>query len=382
MENESFQKIRPYFDNEVNDAVNRLLQQDGFRGFLKKFLFPNNIEEGINKVSQINSIREFQEIVSSVFFESIIAQTIKEFNVKGLSNIDKKKRYVFVSTHRDIVLDSALLQIALYRNGYETFRSAIGNNLVPSKLLEEIAKINKMFLVIRDGSVREMLDNSLLLSNYIRKSILEDHESVWIAQRSGRTKDGNDMTQQGVLKMLAQSNKGVLISGLQDLNIVPLSISYEYESCDALKARELVISSKKVYVKEPDEDFNSMNTGVLQNKGRVQINIGTPINDLLEEIESCRPANDMLKDITQLIDRQIYLDYKLWKTNYIAADMVEGKQQYNQYYSSDEKKEFVDYVERLVQHTDVDKTEFRDVLLRMYANPVFNKAKTLKQAYR
>ncbi len=382
MENESFQKIRPYFDNEVNDAVNRLLQQDGFRGFLKKFLFPNNLEEGLKKVSQINSIREFQEIVSSVFFESIIAQTIKEFKIKGLSNIDKKKRYVFVSTHRDIVLDSALLQIALYRNGYETFRSAIGNNLVPSKLLEEVAKINKMFLVIRDGSVREMLDNSLMLSNYIRKSILEDHESVWIAQRNGRTKDGNDMTQQGVLKMLAQSNKGVLISGLQDLNIVPLSISYEYESCDALKARELVISSKKVYVKEPDEDFNSMNTGVLQNKGRVQINIGTPINDLLEEIESCRPANDMLKDITQLIDRQIYLDYKLWRTNYIAADMIEGKQQYAQHYSSSEKQEFVDYVERLVQHTDVDKTEFRDVLLKMYANPVFNKAKILKQAYR
>ena len=190
------------------------------------------------------------------------------------------------------------------------------------------------------------------------------------------------MTQQGVLKMLAQSNKGVLISGLQDLNIVPLSISYEYESCDALKARELVISSKKVYVKEPDEDFNSMNTGVLQNKGRVQINIGTPINDLLEEIESCRPANDMLKDITQLIDRQIYLDYKLWRTNYIAADMIEGKQQYVQHYSFSEKQEFVDYVERLVQHTDVDKTEFRDVLLKMYANPVFNKAKILKQAYR
>lgn len=382
MENESFQKIRPYFDHEVNDAVNRILCQDGFRGFLKKFLFPTNFEEGVKKVSKIKSCMEFQEMISSVFFESIIAQTIKEFKVKGLSNLDKKKRYVFISTHRDIVLDSALLQIALYRNHFETTRSAIGNNLVPSKLLEEIAKLNKMFLVIRDGSVREMLDNSLTLSTYIRKSILEDHESVWIAQRNGRTKDGNDKTQQGLLKMLAQSNKGVLISGLQDLNIVPISISYEYESCDALKARELVISSKRVYVKEPGEDFNSINTGVLQNKGRVEINIGTPINDLLEEIESCRPANDMLKDITQLIDRQIFLDYKLWKTNYIAADLVEGKHQYEQFYTADEKDGFIGYVENYVQHTDVDKDEFRGVLLRIYANPVFNKTRTLKQMYR
>lgn len=379
MENESFQKIRPYFDHEVNDAVNGILNQDGFKGFLYKFLYPNNLEEGIKRVSQISSIREFQEVVSSVFFESIIAQTIKEFTVNGLSNIDKSKRYVFISSHRDIVLDSALLQIALYRNGFETTRSAIGNNLVPSNLLEEIAKLNKMFLVIRDGSVREMFDNSLTLSSYIRKSILEDHESVWIAQRNGRTKDGNDKTQQGLLKMLAQCNKGVLISGLQDLNIVPLSISYEYEPCDALKAREKVISSHSVYKKQPGEDFNSINTGVLQNKGRVQINIGSPINDLLDEIESCRPANDMIKDITLLIDRQIHSVNKLWKTNYIAADLINSTSHYNQFYTSEEEKGFVDYVENLVQHTDVDKDQFREVLLKIYANPVFNKTKTQLQ---
>lgn len=375
MENELFQKIRPYFDSEVNEAVNGILQQDGFRGFLYKFLYTNNIEEGITETSKISSIREFQEKISSVFFEKIISQTIKDFRVSGLTNLDKSKRYVFISTHRDIVLDSALLQIALFRHGFETTRSAIGNNLVPSKLLEEVAKLNKMFLVIRDGSVREMLENSLTLSAYIRNSIINDHESVWIAQRNGRTKDGNDLTQQGLLKMLAQSNKGPLIEGLQDLNIVPVSISYEYESCDALKARELILSRNGVYKKEPGEDFNSINTGVLQNKGCVEINIGTPIHDLLNDIPSCRPANDMLKDVSQLIDRQIYLGYTLWKTNYIAADLVSKSDRYSAFYSVEERSQFVEYIQQKAIHTDVDSTEFIDVLLKIYANPVFNKAK-------
>ena len=265
--------------------------------------------------------------------------------------------------------------MALYNNHIETTRTAIGNNLVPSELLGEIAKLNKMFLVIRDGSNREMIESSSILSSYIRKSINEDHESVWIAQRNGRTKDGDDKTQQGLLKMMAQSTKGSLIVGLQDLNIVPISISYEYEPCDSLKAREIVLSRKNAYIKKPGEDFNSINTGIMQNKGCVEVNIGKPISDLLDNIESCRPANDMLKDITQLIDSEIYTNYKLWKNNYIAADMLSTKSEYSDYYSIEDFDKFRDYINKLVDNTDVVKEEFRDVLLRIYANPVFNKAK-------
>ncbi len=378
MENELYQYIRPYFDSEIPDAVQRVLQYDGFRGFLKKFLYPNNFDEGIREVEKIKTIREFQELVSGRFFQLIIAQTIKELNVVGLENLDKNKRYLFISTHRDIVLDSALLQVSLFYRGFETTRSAIGNNLVPSKLLEEVAKMNKMFLVIRDGSVREMLDNSIRLSSYIRKSILQDHESVWIAQRNGRTKDGNDITQQGLLKMFAQSNtKKTLIEGFQDLNIVPVSISYEYESCDALKARELVLSKNGSYQKQPGEDFNSINTGVMQQKGNVEIVVGKPISDLLDNIEGCRPANDMLKDVALLIDTQIYSSYKLWKTNYIAADIVSNSNTYQQFYTMDDRVKFEKYIENHVNHTDVDKDEFKSILLNIYANPVFNKAKNL-----
>lgn len=377
MENDSFHKIRPYHNSEVSEAIQRVLEEDGFRGFLAKFLFPNQLETGIEIVSKIKTIKEFQDIVSSKFFNLIIRQTIKEFKINGLQNIDPQKRYLFISTHRDIVLDSALLQMALYNNHIETTRTAIGNNLVPSELLGEIAKLNKMFLVIRDGSNREMIESSSILSSYIRKSINEDHESVWIAQRNGRTKDGDDKTQQGLLKMMAQSTKGSLIVGLQDLNIVPISISYEYEPCDSLKAREIVLSRKNAYVKKPGEDFNSINTGIMQHKGFVEINIGKPISDLLDSIESCRPANDMLKDITQLIDSEIYSYYKLWKTNYIAADMLSSIPEYSDYYSIEDFDKFRDYINKLVDNTDVVKEEFRDVLLHIYANPVYNKAKTL-----
>jgi 1-acyl-sn-glycerol-3-phosphate acyltransferase len=377
MENDSFHKIRPYHNSEVSEAIQRVLEEDGFRGFLAKFLFPNQLETGIEIVSKIKTIKEFQDIVSSKFFNLIIRQTIKEFKINGLQNIDPQKRYLFISTHRDIVLDSALLQMALYNNHIETTRTAIGNNLVPSELLGEIAKLNKMFLVIRDGSNREMIESSSILSSYIRKSINEDHESVWIAQRNGRTKDGDDKTQQGLLKMMAQSTKQSLIVGLQDLNIVPISISYEYEPCDSLKAREIVLSRKNAYVKKPGEDFNSINTGIMQHKGFVEINIGKPISDLLDNIESCRPANDMLKDITQLIDSEIYTNYKLWKNNYIAADMLSSKPEYSNYYSIEDFDKFSDYINKHVDNTDVVKEEFRDVLLHIYANPVYNKAKIL-----
>ena len=376
MDNENlYNNIRPYFDSEINDAIQTILKHDGFRGFLAKFLFPNQLDKGIEIVSKINSIKEFQDVVSSKFFELIIHQTIKDFRINGIDNLDPQKSYLFVSTHRDIVLDSALLQIAFYRHKFNTSRSAIGNNLVPSDLLKEVAKINKMFLVIRDGTAREMLENSMLLSSYIRKSILQDNESVWIAQRNGRTKDGDDKTQQGLLKMLAQSNKGSLIEGLQDLNIVPISISYEYESCDALKAREIVLSRRSVYVKLPGEDFNSINTGIMQNKGGVEINIGKPINDILENIESCRPANDMLKDITHLIDEEIYNGFKLWKTNYIAADMISPKKKYSKFYIEQDYIDFEKYVAKHIANTDVPKDEFKEVFLQIYAKPVFNKAK-------
>lgn len=376
MDHETYQNIRPYFDSEIPEAVGRVLQYDGFRGFLKKFLYPNNFEEGIKEIEKISSVREFQELVSGNFFQLIINQTIKNLNVVGLENLDKNKQYLFISTHRDIVLDSALLQVSLFYRGFETTRSAIGNNLVPSEVLVEVAKMNKMFLVIRDGSVREKLENSIRLSSYIRKSIMEDGESVWIAQRNGRTKDGNDTTQQGLLKMFAQSNSDkTLIEGLQELNIVPIAISYEYESCDALKARELVLSKQGNYIKQPGEDFNSINTGVLQRKGNVEIVVGKPITDMLDNIESCRPANDMLKDIAQLIDNQIYSSYKLWKTNYIAADIVSESNKYAEYYTEDERIDFEKYIDKHVQHTDVDKVEFKLILLNIYANPVFNKAK-------
>ena len=373
MNKDKFHKIRPYFDSEVNEAVKKILENTVFSNFISKYLFDGKIEDYFSQISQISSVREFQEEISSKYINKMSVLSIKKLNVQGLDNVKKSKPYLFISTHRDIALDSALLQIALYHNGYNTTRSAIGNNLVPNDLLLDIAKLNKMFLVIRDGSVRELPKNSFLLSEYIRNSITNDKESVWIAQRNGRTKDGNDQTQKGLLKMLATSYNGILIEGLKELNIVPISISYEYETCDAMKASETVISLNGTYKKQPGEDMKSIETGILQYKGNVEINICKPINDKLDKISSELTENDKLKYLASLIDSEIYNSYKLWGNNYIAADILSNKNNFESKYTTEEKIKFEQYINEKVELTDLDKNCFKENLLKIYANPVYNK---------
>ena len=370
-----YDKIRPFYDHEVNDAIKRILKEQKFQLFLSKYLLgKENIESEIEQFSKINSVDEFQVGISAGFFKKVISTTITELKLEGFENIQKDKSYLFISNHRDIVLDSAMLQVALFDKGHKTTRTAIGNNLVFNDILMDISKLNKMFLVLRDGSVRELVKNSAILSSYIQHSIGEG-ESVWIAQRNGRTKDGNDATQQGLLKMLSMSGKENISEKIYNLNIVPVSVSYEYESCDILKTKEL--SSLKIngkYEKESGEDFMSIKTGVFQNKGNVKLHIGKPINSLSEQWQNFEGnENEFLQNLASVIDKQILSNYHLFANNYIAADMLHNSSKYAKNYSQEEKDKFIQYFEENLSEIKENREISKEIFLSIYANPVFNK---------
>lgn len=373
--NTEYNKIRPFYDHEVNDAIKRILKEEKFQLFLSKYLLgKEDIENEIEQFSKINSVDDFQVGISAGFFKKIISTTITELKLEGFENIQKDKSYLFISNHRDIVLDSAMLQVALFDKGHKTTRTAIGNNLVFNDILMDISKLNKMFLVLRDGSVRELVKNSAILSSYIQHSIGEG-ESVWIAQRNGRTKDGNDATQQGLLKMLSMSGKENISEKIYNLNIVPVSVSYEYESCDILKTKEL--SSLKIngkYEKESGEDFVSIKTGVFQNKGNVKLHIGKPINSLSEQWQKFEGnENEFLQNVANVIDKQILSNYHLFTNNYIAADMLCNSSKYAENYSHEEKNNFIKYLEEKLSEIKENQEISKEIFLRIYANPVFNK---------
>jgi hypothetical protein len=241
-----------------------------------------------------------------------------------------------------------------------------------SEFVIDAGKVNRMFKVVRDGTKREMLNNSKRLSAYMRYTITQKNTSLWIAQRKGRTKDGNDKTEPGLLKMLNISGTGNFLENFTELNIVPLTISYEYEPCDVLKVRELYSSLKAPYKKSPGEDLNSIITGITQQKGRIHFSVGKPINDKLYEIEE-RANNDKINQLTRMIDKQIYENYKLWKTNYIAYDILYNNGKYINKYTSEDKKAFKNYLTKQLNNIKGDKKILQKIFLNIYANPVENK---------
>ncbi len=368
----NFDDIRPYYDEEVNEAMKRILKNDNFNYFLNKYILNSDKkEEEINEIKNINSIHKFQSLVSHKFLRKIISLTITKFETAGLQNINKEDAYLFISNHRDIVLDSALLQIVLFENGFKTTQNAIGNNLVITDLLMDIAKINKMFLVKRDGNARELIENSHVLSAFIDDSI-KSNQSVWIAQRNGRTKDGIDETQNGLIKMLSLSGEGSMVEKIHRLNIVPVSVSYEFETCDFLKARELTLSQDVKYEKQAGEDLLSIETGIVQNKGQVTLVIGKPLNESFDDWGKLEGTdNDIIKEISLCIDKAIASNYKLYPNNYIATDILNNSSQYNDFYSLEQKNYFENYFNSNVEKADVNKAVFKDYFLKIYANSVF-----------
>lgn len=368
-----FTDISPYTDAEAVEALGKLADHPAVVE-VSKAIFPDKEPEFLRKIlKSVKSIDEFQILVMNKAVEWVLSTTAHNFSYDGIGNLKKiNGKFLAMSNHRDIILDPAITQVVLYRNAIPMTEIAVGSNLLTNKYIEYLIRSNRMIKVIRGINARQLYLSSQVLSKYIRECITSGRSSIWIAQREGRAKDGIDTTEQGLLKMLDMSGTADFTTNFEELNIVPLSISYEYEPCDILKARERLISRTQKYVKGSREDLISIMTGIQQQKGNIHLNIGSPLTHDEIEAASCCNKNDRYQAIRHAVDVRIIEGYKLWKTNYIGYDMVNHTFKYRDKYTPEDVAQFTDYVE--LQLDKVEKSlcraDLRDIFLRIYANPV------------
>ncbi|MCQ2144197.1 MAG: 1-acyl-sn-glycerol-3-phosphate acyltransferase [Bacteroidales bacterium] len=372
MKDTKFDDIRPYYEEEIPAAMHRIADCNIFP-IVASFVFPGReVEEIRAMVRSFTTTDEFQKIVMYKAHEEIIKNSTQGFTVTGLEKLDKDKPYLFVSNHRDIVLDASLLQKALVDHGMETSEITFGANLMTTQLVVDIGKSNKMFRVERGGNPREFYLSSVHLSEYIRHAITEKKQSVWIAQRNGRTKDGNDQTDQGIVKMFGLSRPDDKIESLAELNIVPVAVSYEWEPCDILKVLELYESSKRAYTKKPGEDLNSIITGIMAPKGHVHFSVCDPLGreDLLRY--DGLTSSSFNREIAALMDQRIYAGYHLYPNNWIAHDIRYGQKLHSDRYTPQQKAAFREHLAKLMKYDSYELETLRDLLLAIYSNPVDN----------
>lgn len=371
-----FNDIAPFNDEEAAAALSRLANHPN-TPWISRYIFPDKPASFLAELLRnIHTVDEFQTLVMSKAVEWVISASMKNFTYAGIGNIKKLKgKYLAMSNHRDIILDPAIMQLVLNRNGLDPTEICVGDNLLKQKSVELLIRSNRMIKVIRGISARELYLSSQQLSKYIRESITSGHSSVWIAQRQGRTKDGIDVTEQGLLKMLDMSGTKDFVENFKEIQIVPISMSYEYEPCDIMKAREVLISRTQKYVKRELEDLESIILGIKQQKGNVHMNIDTPITEAeIIEASEC-DKNDRYKKMRYAVDRRVIQGYKLWKTNYMAYDWVNNTTKYSDHYDKADMEAFRAYVAgqlKLVEST-LDHEELKDIFLHIYSNPVLNK---------
>lgn len=368
-----FTDISPYTDAEAVEALGKLADHPAVVE-VSKAIFPDKEPEFLRKIlKSVKSIDEFQILVMNKAVEWVLSTTAHNFSYDGIGNLKKiNGKFLAMSNHRDIILDPAITQVVLYRNAIPMTEIAVGSNLLTNKYIEYLIRSNRMIKVIRGINARQLYLSSQVLSKYIRECITSGRSSIWIAQREGRAKDGIDTTEQGLLKMLDMSGTADFTTNFEELNIVPLSISYEYEPCDILKARERLISRTQKYVKGSREDLISIMTGIEQQKGNIHLNIGSPLTHDEIEAASCCNKNDRYQAIRHAVDVRIIEGYKLWKTNYIGYDMVNHTFKYRDKYTPEDVAQFTDYVEHQLDNVEKSlcRADLRDIFLRIYANPV------------
>lgn len=370
-----FDHIRPFYDSEVNEAITGVVNHPMMKA-LMSFTFPD-VEEEVwaNQLLKTHSKRDFQINFIYQAIQQVLQKSSDGLTTSGFEKLDKHTPYLYISNHRDIILDTSLINVSLYDHGLIMTASAIGDNLVQKAFLHTLSRLNRNFLVQRSLSPRELLQSSKLMSEYICQLLSRENRSVWIAQREGRTKDGNDMTQQGVLKMLAMgSDEDNLMDYFKRIKIVPVSISYEYDPTDMLKMpRLLAEANDEVYIKEKNEDFMTLISGIMGQKKRIHIHVGDVLEKELDVIkEENDNQNKQIQALAQVIDDSILTTYKLWPTNYIAYDLLNETNRFASHYTEKEKGLFE---RRLEMRIDIENKVMREGFLAMYANPVVNKMK-------
>lgn len=372
-----FDDIRPYNDAEVYPALERIVANPLFTN-VAQYIFPGQ-DENIFKqlLLSCHTKEDFQVKVMSQIVSRILGGTAKEVTFSGLEHFKGGKKCLIVSNHRDIVLDSAIIQLILHKHNVQTTEIAVGDNLITSSFIEDITRSNKMIKVVRSNSPREVYTTSKVLSEYIRHNVANQISSVWIAQRNGRTKDGIDVTEQGLLKMFDMSGSGDFVKDFTELNIMPTSISYEYEPCDIFKAVEVYVGRRQKYVKAEGEDLKSILTGIMQFKGNIHIAFNEPLT--AKEINAAAELdkNERFKALGLAMDRKIISEFKLWKNNYIAYDTLNSSNEFAAMYSVEDKEAFKTYMANKLADIEADKDELEQIFLSIYANPVIS-ARDLK----
>ena len=374
----NYDDIRPYEDHEVNHYINVLLKDQVFQEVLR-FIFRDEqkLQEARQLLSGIKSVNELQmKFMYPLVNGWIIEKTTSGVTWSGIDELDKAKSYLFISNHRDIILDSGILNYIIVNAGMNTTEVAIGNNLLIYEWILHAVKLNRAFVVKRNLPARELLEASKKLSQYIREAVTKRNRSVWIAQREGRTKDGNDQTQQALLKMLNLSNEKGFAEGFRELQIVPLSISYEREPCGISKVEELYKRESEGYEKTPADDMKSMAFGLTRPKGRVHFAFGKPIDAPLDEFAKAETINDSIQQLASYIDQRIYKNYRLWPNNFLAADLLSGENKHADKVEDATREKFSELLQDLVNtigNGDADRQ--RQLFIQMYANPLLNAEK-------
>ncbi|MBQ6074392.1 MAG: acyltransferase [Bacteroidales bacterium] len=369
-----FDDIRPYNDAETAAALkrasnNRLMEQ------ISAFLFPGKDPDILrNTLNTIVGVDDFQTRVMYPAVRSILGKTTKGLTFEGLEWFDKGRCYTMLSSHRDIVLDSAFIQYLFKDNGFPLSEIAVGDNLIYNQFVEDLMRSNRMIKVTRSTNPRELYETSCTLSKYIRQRVHDQNPaSVWISHRNGRTKDGNDTTEQGLLKMLSMSGSKDFAENMSELNLMPVSVSYEIESCGIKKAYEVYIKQRMgAYVKRPGEDLESIIMGIVQQKGRVHIAFCKPITQA--ELKSCAALdkNDRFRELARIIDERILNSWRIWPSNIAAAELLSGKEPSDPYVTSQFEKYLKEELNTLPKRM-VDRRAIREILIRIYATPALRK---------
>ena len=371
---EEFNSIRCYTDEEVPYVISQIVNRPEILKVLSYVLGPDHAEFFLRTLAPINTIDDFQREVIVTILTAIEHKSCKDVLLQGAEKINKEKGALFITNHRDIVLDSALLVMHLYFKGFKTSQIAIGNNLLIQPWIEHAVRLNKSFIVRRNGSIKEQLTISKNLSAYIRYAIKELKETVWLAQREGRAKDSNDVTQPSIIKMLNMSSKASFVESVNELNITPIAINYEFDACDFLKAKEFQ-QKRDIpdFKKSPMDDLISMQTGLVTPKGRVSYNVCDPI--VAPEAWNELPKNEQVQALTAEIDKRIHANYILYPNNYVAADLLYNTNKFASKYTKKDKEKFQAYVEGQLGKIDIENPDFpflRHMIYTMYANPALN----------
>jgi 1-acyl-sn-glycerol-3-phosphate acyltransferase len=367
-----FDDIRPYNADEIPAAIQRMADSEVIPAIANYLGMPaETLRERIRTSTTLDA---FQQLLLMEVVKDLLEKTSTGFEVTGMEHISENRPYLFVSNHRDIVLDAMLLLYALKQAGQKPCQVTFGSNLMSHPFVVDFGKVNKMFRTERGGTPKEFYNSMMHMSEYMRHVITEEHESVWIAQRNGRTKDGIDATDPAIIKMFGMSRRDDRVASLAELNIVPVAVSYEWESCDKLKTLELYARQQYGhYEKQPNEDLRSILTGIMQPKGRIHFHICPQVTE--DELKTLNEGTsaEFYKRIAQLMDSRINTSYHLWPNNYIAHDLRSGSDTFAEHYTKEEKATFIRYMEWMNEYPDVDRSALEAVFLGIYANPIDNK---------